>query len=166
MKKIVILSISLLIVAGSPLQAQEKRSRKERQQEQMEKVQKMVDAQDYKFVAQQALPMAGRSIILTSEYDVRVSKDSVNAYLPYYGRAYVAPTDPTEGGVKFISTQFDYQLEKAKRGGWVALITTNDTPRQFKITLHITTTGSATLSVNDPTRQTISFNGYIEERKK
>lgn len=167
MKKWCILWLCVLIIAPySALSAQEKKTKKAQRKEQMEKVQNMVDLQNYKFVAQYALPMSGRSIILSADYDVVVGNDSINAYLPYFGRAYVAPADPTEGGIKFNSTDFDYRLEKGKKGGWMAHIDIHDGKQRIRMTLNITTTGIAHLSVNDDYRQTISFSGYVEERKR
>ena len=135
-------------------------------QDQTEKVQTMVDLQNYTFVAQHALPMTGRSISLTSEYDLSVGLDTICAYLPYFGRAYVAPIDPTEGGIKFNSTDFDYQLKKNRKGGWTAHIRINDGRQRVQMTLNIAVNGSALLSVNDNNRQAISFSGYVAERKR
>jgi len=164
MKKLGILILLMLVAASGAIYAQEKKSKKERQREQAEKVQKMVEAQDYKFVAQHVLPISGRSISLNSEYDLRVSNETITAYLPYYGRAYTAPMDPTEGAIKFESRDFNYRIENAKKGGWIAYIAIKDAKRRFEMVLHITTSGSASLSVNDDTRQTISFNGNISLR--
>ena len=164
MKRLVFIVLLMFVAVSGALYAQEKKSKKERQQEQAEMVQKMVEAQDYKFVAQRALPMSGRAIHLTSEYDLRVSKDTISAYLPYFGRAYVAPMNPAEGGIKFESTDFNYRLENAKKGGWNAFITIKDAGRRIEMVLNITASGSANLSVNDDTRQTISFNGEIRKR--
>ena len=164
MKRLIILAFLILVAASGSVHAQEKKSKKERQQEQAEKVQKMVEAQNYKFVAQRAFPMSGRSIDLASQYDLRVSNDTISAYLPYFGRAYVAPRNPSEGGIKFESKDFDYRLENAKKGGWNAFITIKDAGRRIGMILTITASGSANLSVNDDTRQTISFNGNIEKR--
>ena len=166
MKKLVILFLWMSVVTISSAYAQGKPSKKERRQEQAAEVLKMVEAQDYKFVAQHALPMSGRSISLTSEYDLCVNNDTISAYLPYFGRAYVAPIDPSEGGIKFESTDFNYRLEPAKKGGWIAHIAIKDAKRRIEMILHITTQGSASLSVSEDTRQSISFNGYIEKRKK
>ncbi|MCL2739470.1 MAG: DUF4251 domain-containing protein [Bacteroidales bacterium] len=166
MKKMGILTLCALIAAGGALYAQEKKSKKERRLEVAEKVQGMVHAQEYKFVAQQALPMSGRSINLTADYDMSVAKDSVIAYLPFFGRAYVAPVNPLEGGIKFQSVDFDYKLQNAKKGGWTAHIVVRNAQQRIELTLHITTTGLASLSVLDHTRQTISFSGYLEERTK
>ena len=59
-----------------------------------------------------------------------------------------------------------YSFEGQKKGGWDAHITIKDAKRRIQMNLNITSSGSATLLVNDDTRQTISFNGFIEERKK
>jgi len=166
MKKMGILTLCALLATGSMLYAQEKKSKKERRQEKIEEVQKMVYAQEYKFVAQQALPMSGRSVILTPEYDMTVTKDTVMAYLPFFGRAYVAPVHPLEGGIKFQTAKFDYKLQNAKKGGWTVDIAVREAQRLYDIKLHITATGSASLTVIDPTRQTISFHGNIEDRRK
>ena len=91
MKKLKILILIMLVTASGALYAQEKKSRKERRQEQVEKVQKMIEAQDYNFVARQAIPMSMQSVNLTSEYDLCVSNDTITAYLPYFGRSYSAP---------------------------------------------------------------------------
>jgi len=164
MKKLAIL-ILVMIVAGS-LFAQEKKSKKEQRREQAEKVQKMVESQDYKFVAQRALPMSVRSVHLTSPYDMSVSNDTISAHLPYFGRAYVAPMDPSEGGIRFESKDFNYRIENAKKGGWIVHIGIRDARRRIEMVLNVTTSGSASLTVNDDTRQTITFDGFIEERKK
>ena len=166
MKKLKILILIMLVTISGALNAQEKKSRKERQQEQVEKVQKIIEAQDYNFIAKQAIPMSMQSINLTSQYDLCVSNETVTAYLPYFGRAYTAPFNPAEGGIKFESKDFDYRLENAKKGGWIAHFAIKDAKRSINMILHISTSGSASLSVNDDSRQTITFNGYIGERKR
>ena len=72
--------------------------------------------------------------------------------------------NPAEGGIKFESTDFNYRLENAKKGGWNAFITIKDAKRRIEMVLNISASGSANLSVNDDMRQTISFNGEIRKR--
>jgi hypothetical protein len=119
---------------------------------------------DFTFQASEANPMNFRQIHLTSDYDLRVSKDTVQAFLPYFGRAYVAPMDPSEGGFKFTSTRFEYSVAEGKRPGhWKVTIKTLDTFRQITLYLDIWENGTAQLNVNDPDRQAISFQGTILE---
>src|SRR5689334_12089237 len=74
-------------------------------------VKAMIDSQDYVFQAQNVTPMSGRQRFLTSDYTVSVSRDTVDSDLPYFGRAYSAPINTTDGGIKFVSTDFDYKLQ-------------------------------------------------------
>jgi hypothetical protein len=83
----------------------------------------------------------------------------------------VAPTDPTEGGIKFKTTRFDYKAKTNKKGGWDILIVTKDKNisdmRDVQsLRLSITSTGYASLNVTSTNRDPISFDGYIEERRK
>lgn len=120
-----------------------------------------INTQEYTFEANNASPSGYQTIYLTSPYDLKVRKDSVIANLPYYGRAYVAPMNPTEGGFLFVSTNFDYKI-KEKKDGWDISIQTKDINRNVRLYLYIGKSGYATLNVQDPNRQPISFSGRIE----
>jgi len=69
------------------------------------------------FNAETAYPQHGDSNSLSVGYDMRVSKDSVVVFLPYYGRAYVAPNS-SEGGIAFTSPQFEYAIQQQRNFGW------------------------------------------------
>lgn len=128
------------------------------------RIKEKVQSATFTFQAVRAHPMEGQPINLTSSYDLKVSKDSIQAFLPYFGRAYVAPINPSEAGIKFTSTKFDYQMVEGKRdGSWTITIKTLDTPRTM--TLHITVwdNGSAQLTVNNPDKQSIFFDGSLME---
>jgi hypothetical protein len=129
-------------------------------------VKRMVAAQHYVFKAQMVMPMGGRSRPLTSDYDVSVSKDSIVAWLPYFGRAYTAPIDPTRGGIQFNSKKFNYTLLDRKRGGWDITIRPSDVTDIQQLTLSVTESGYASLQVISNSRQPISFTGYIREREQ
>lgn len=121
----------------------------------------------FKFNATYAYPLNYKSIYLSPYYDVKVSPDTVQAYLPYYGRAYTAPMDPSEGGIKFISTEFDYDVEEGKKAGnWLITIRTKDTSRPFTLYFDLWNNGTAHLNVHDRDRQAISFQGDVEAQKK
>jgi hypothetical protein len=110
----------------------------------------------------------GSTINLTgSQYDVRVTKDSVVAYLPYYGRSYSAPIDPSQGGIKFTSKDFTYTESKNKRGAYTIQINTKDVKREnYRFTINISTNGYASLTASSINKQPIIFNGYLDEPKK
>lgn len=121
---------------------------------------------EFTFKATHAYPTGYRAIYLSPYYYLKVSKDAVTAYLPYYGRAYTAPMDPAQGGIKFTSTDFEYEVSKGKReGNWQVRIKTRDTDREIILFLDIWENGSTRLDVTDPNRQAISFQGDIEIKK-
>lgn len=132
-------------------------------------VRNAVEIPDFTFKATYAYPTGYRSIYLSPYYDVKVSPDTVIAYLPYYGRAYRAPMDPREGGYRFTSTDFEYRVNKGnKKGSWDVVITLRDLDRSVTFRFDIWENGSARLSVNDVDRQQISFQGDLrfEEEKR
>jgi hypothetical protein len=116
----------------------------------------------YVFVPQTAIPMNGRSISLDNSYSLKVSKDTIESYLPYFGRAYTAPISSSDGGIKFISTDFNYHISDKKKGMWDVTIETKDAPLRYKLLLKIGDSGYGTLVVQETNRQSISFYGKIE----
>lgn len=143
---------------------------------------KIVPEKNYVFVATTAIPTnsadisnvlskmsgntAGGSISLNgSNYELKITPDSVIAYLPYYGRAYTAPMGNDDGGIKFTSTKFTYESAKTKKG-WQVTIAIKDTKDNERLNLNIGANGYAALNVSTNTKQSISFNGYIAERKQ
>lgn len=144
---------------------------------------KIVNEKNYVFVATTAIPMnstdinnilmkmngnnsGGGTIHLTgNNYDVKVNPDTITSFLPYYGRSFTAPINNDENGIKFTSTKFTYNTVKTKKG-WDVTITTKDTRDSQRFQLNIGENGYATLNVISNTKQTISYNGYIAERKQ
>lgn len=131
-------------------------------QETMSQITDKVESQNYKFVPTTALPTSGKSINLNYSYSLSVSKDTVDSFLPYFGRAYVAPMSTDEGGIKFVCTDFEYKLTKGKKDMWEVVIKPRDNAKRYTLTLQIGNTGYATLTVQDTNRQSISFYGKIE----
>jgi len=123
-----------------------------------------IEAKKYTFVANYALPMRGGQRYLTSDYDLRVTKDSLIAFLPYFGRVYMsAPMTPEENGIMFTSTKFNYNVVPKKKGGWSITITPANVKYISKMQLDVYTNGSATLLVTSNYRDQISFTGYVKE---
>jgi hypothetical protein len=122
-----------------------------------------METKHFVFTAQTVLPLVGAMRQLTSEYDVKLSGDSLITYLPYFGRAY-GPINPgDDGGIKFTSTKFDYKTKARKKGGWDIMITPKDNRDVRQLNFTISASGYATLQVSSNNRQSISYNGYISK---
>ncbi len=124
-------------------------------------IEKNLQKKNFIFKAQSALPMRGSAIQLTSDYEVRISGDTLTTYLPYYGRAYTAPMNSSEGGIRFTSTNFQYKVTKAKKGSWLVLIEPLDTKDVREMALQVSSSGYGVLQVSSNNRESISFNGRL-----
>lgn len=121
----------------------------------------MINNKSFVFVAERVNPLRGASRNLTTSYDVRIHNDSLQCYLPYFGRAYVAPMDPSRGALDFTSTNFSYQVNEGK--GWDVIIKPNDYNQVQQLSFTIFSNGSATLHVISTQRDAISFTGYVKK---
>lgn len=122
-----------------------------------------IQAKSYVFMVQSVSPMRGSMRQLTPEYDLRVSPDSIISWLPYFGRAYSAPINASEGGIKFTSTNFTYTVMNRNKGGWDITIKPKDATDVNRLFLTVFANGSASLQVISNNRDPITFNGYISK---
>lgn len=165
MKKLIaLLLIAMGIFAGAGIaQIPSKKSDKNAREAALKT---KIESGHFTFIAQFIQPLGGGQHYLTDEYDLRVKKDSVIAWLPYIGRVYMdPPVFPDDDGVKFSSTKFDYKLQPKKKNGWMITIDLNDVKRSSKLIFDISTSGSAYLKVLSNTRDEVSYLGYVKEDK-
>jgi len=143
-------------------------TRKERQQAKEAEIKKLLDAKTYTFVAQSVNPTrGGNRQLTTSEYDFKVKPDTLNSYLPFFGRAYMMTAyNPDDAGIKFTSTKFEYKDTPNKSGGREIYIKPTDTKDVKQLFLSISVSGYATLSITNMNRDPISFYGYIQKTEK
>ncbi|MGF7037115.1 DUF4251 domain-containing protein [Mucilaginibacter lappiensis] len=173
MKSLKKISILLVLAFISLNVAYAQTTRKDKKAAHVAEIKSMVEAQNYIFNANYVIPSRGASMSLTSNYDLVVSKDTIIAFLPYFGRSYAAPYNPTEGGIKFTNTHFTYNSKAGKKGGWTVTIkpigkdkNVSDWRDVQSMMLSISSDGYASLQVISSNRTPISFNGTIEARKK
>jgi hypothetical protein len=163
MKKFsLIITLSLLSFTGIINTASAQDDKQTKQQKKQDEIKQKVESQHYAFIAQTAIPMGMRIRQLSTDYEFKVGKDTLEAYLPYYGRAYSATIGTSDGGINFKTTDFTYKSTPTKKGGWNITITPKNAGDTRQVTLNITSTGYASLQVNSNNKQSISFNGYIQ----
>ena len=164
-KKCWIKAALLLLILGmglTPVFAQKGQSGKD---ERSVAVKNMLTAKRYVFKPQTALPMGGSSRQLTQDFDLRVSGDTLQSYLPYFGRAFTAPINTNESGIRFTSTEFDYTVKPRKKG-WDVVLVPKDAPNVRQMLLQVSAAGYASLVVTSNNRQSISFTGYVTENSR
>lgn len=155
------LSFLILFIAMSTHFTIAKGTKKEQQREE---IKEMVQKGSYVFEAQTALPMNGKQISLTSEYTFAVRGDSIESYLPYFGRAYSPEMGLNGGGIKFHEKIESIKVKQNDRKGQYMIIAVVKTENeQYTATLNIGYSGYSSLSISSLKRQSISFFGRIVE---
>ena len=126
----------------------------------------LIENQNFNFTAQYANPQGGGHKYLTSDYSLTIKKDSLIAYLPYFGRGYFdIPYNPTDDGIKFTSTKFSYKVTEKRKGGWDVIIVPSDVKYYSRINIYVSQSGSANADFTITNRSFISFDGYVEANK-
>lgn len=125
------------------------------------KAQTVIPTEDSRFNPRFMFPNGNNLYQLSSGYDVKVTPDSVTAYLPFFGRSFTAPLDPTKGGIQFTSTDFDYK-QSIKKKNYQITITPKDARDIRSLSLTITPAGYAYVQVLSMNKTPISYNGVIE----
>ncbi len=126
----------------------------------------MIDSQHFVFEAQSVNPMRGGFRMLTSAYDVTISRDTMVSDLPYFGRAYVAAYNPTKSELDFTTTGLSYSVNPYKKTGWYVIVKPKSKNGIQQYAFTIFEDGTASLNVTSTSRDPISFNGYIVTAQK
>jgi hypothetical protein len=131
-----------------------------------DEIKNVIDSSQFTFVAERVNPLRGSTRYLTSRYNVVIKKDTIDCDLPYFGRAFQAPVDPSKGGIRFVSSDFSRSMNSKKENEWEVLIKPNDNADVQQLSLDIFNNGTATLNVTNTHRDPISFYGHIERIKE
>lgn len=131
--------------------------------EKVSEITNKIDNKDFTIRFNYANPIQMQQIALTSEYTLTIKGDSVIAFLPYYGVAYVAPFNSSEGGIKFASNMLNYSKSLNKKGdGWDIRFKINSSAYHYNLFLSVYQNGNSTLQVNSYERDPISFYGEMK----
>lgn len=127
------------------------------------KIREMIEGRQFKFTARSVTPMSGSTINLTSTYDFVVDSMQVEAWLPFYGRAYQSDYGSTEGGIKFKEEAklLDIQYNE-KKESYEIRIEVDTIKYSYKIFIHAGKSGYASMNVISNRKQSVSYYGIIE----
>lgn len=121
------------------------------------------------FKANYAIPTSSlfQPRFLTSEYEVKISNDTLISHLPYFGEAYYSAYGSNESPLSFVSKNFNY-TEKRNDKKNRTNITIQISDQRFPIVYYfsIFDNGRADLTVADSSRKKIVFQGNIINTSK
>jgi hypothetical protein len=124
-------------------------------------IKKTITDKEYVFTAQSFSSSSVPLQTFAVDYELRIIGDSLKANLPYYGRSYTAQINQTDGGIKFISTRFEYSAEEKKKGKWEITISPKDNSSVQKMFLTVYPDATAMLAVQSQGREPMQFKGYL-----
>jgi hypothetical protein len=131
-----------------------------------EQIRSAINEDRWIFNARTANPQVGRTRFLNPPDFVKVSRDTLESALSYFGRAYSGADVLTNQSVlNFTTTRFQYLKQQNNKGGWMITFTLKDNPQIQSLVFEIFENGSGSLNVTLTNRSPISFSGTIEPRK-
>ncbi|HHV03895.1 MAG: DUF4251 domain-containing protein [Bacteroidales bacterium] len=164
MKKIIfiLLCIPILMPAGAYSQSQ-REARAARKAALEEQVRTLVEGGTFEISFDRANPARGKSIILSPVYEMKFQNNRVSTYLPYFGRFYTAPADPTKLAIELVDREVETAIKKDRRKSYSIIFSTNITANEtITFYLRISASGTASLSINSSSRAIISYLGNLK----
>ena len=169
MNKTIIIAVLIFTFAGIHAQEPQKLTRKERKAlnkvKVVEETKKMIDSANFVFIPSQVLPISMRSRNVDGTFRAKIQNDSIDSYLPFFGRAYSADYSSTEGPFTFNLPIENYSKEKLKKEYLIKFDVKNMNDL-VKFMFYISENGFTTLTINSTNRQGISYYGRIEKPEK
>lgn len=154
----------------SVVQAQDSISKKEQRKARNEQafieLKPVLEGLNYDFDATKANPQSGKQVDLSTHTSyLKMINDSIDVYLPFYGRAYNAAYGGS-GGIECSGNYADYSLKvDEKRQTYIIKFKCKGEGDTYEFSLTVSHSGSGTLSVISTQRAGISYYGQIEQIK-
>lgn len=161
MKKLLFMMLIAIVCTGCATSEAAKQRRAERQAKETAQVRHGVETRNFKINVNYAYPVGAKPMQLSSPYFLKVKGDTVNSYLPFFGRAYNVPY----GGGKALN--FDgrilrYATEKVKSDRTIIQMQIVNEEAEYLYTVDLFDNGSATIDVMSHSRESIRFSGNME----
>lgn len=173
MKNILIITLLMFSVVFVNAQEAKKKTKKQKRAEReaikIAETKTMIENKAFIFIPTQALPTGMKSVMLTSSFDAKIENDTIDCYLPFYGRAFTAEYGGNDSPMFFNQRLLKYSTEELKKGGWMIKFDVKNKNNLINFTFQIGETGSTSLSVTSANRAPISYFGElvkIEEKTK
>lgn len=170
MKKLLVL-ILLTAMVYAPMTGQTKKEKRtEKAAKDFEKMKNLIDEKVYSFEAEWATTQQGQRInLITNPNFMRISKDSADIRLPYFGIGHtstMAYSSSDGGGIVFNGEIENYEVsvdEKKKK--IIIKFLTNSKIESANFLLTVFKSGSSQLSVSSSIRSNITYEGNTGKLK-
>ena len=157
--------MAALTTASCTVSEQTRQRRTENKALLAQTIRQQVDERQYEIIVRQAFPLGGTPIMLTTPYSLTIVGDSINSYLPYFGRAWNVPYGGGKG-LNFAGHIREYHSSwVSEQQTRIVIIVENDEDT-YQYDVDIFLNGAAYINVSSRNRQTIGFSGEMNENPK
>jgi len=133
----------------------------EKKIEQQKMVEALVTSKVFLFAARTANPIGSRSVNLNqNENHVIFHPEMIDSDMPFFGRAYSGMAYGGDGGYKFQGKPEEFTVTQKKKNYQIDVRVISDN-KLYRLSLSVTFSGTATLSITSDSRSTISYQGDI-----
>ncbi len=140
-------------------------AKKEKEAADFEQTAALIESGSYQFTIRSASPSGGKTIQITSPYSLRANKGKVEAYLPYFGRAYSGGYGDS-GGIEFNGEPKDLQIDSNDSKQEISVnFTIKAEKDNYTVKLNVGSSGYGTLVISSQKRQTITYSGLAGQLK-
>ncbi len=148
-----------------------KQLKAEQKLETQKEIEKLIDAKEFEFVAQNLNSQMFRFVDLTTNPNfIKFKPDFIKSEMPFFGRGFSGlGYGSSDTGLKFEGKPEKFTVEKSKKG-YVIDVKVKGEQDFFDLSLLVSFEGSATLSIISNNRSPINYFGAIaaikEEKKE
>ncbi|WP_321295895.1 DUF4251 domain-containing protein [Marinifilum fragile] len=163
--KLIVVIICLLFTANSFAQLSGKAKRQQKKELKMQEIEQLVNNQKFTFIPRSLTTSSGYTKDLNFSYELELNQDSTKAYLPFWGRAYIAKIND-EGGILFETTADDLEIKTLNEKGFEVRFKAKGKEDTYQIKMEISKQGYTSLFITSNNKNHISYYGQIEAIKK
>jgi len=109
-----------------------------------------------------AYPMRGASFPVTPDFYLAVRGDSVDSYLPFFGRAWVALPYGISKGLNFEEHIRDYSIKQIKKNMARIRFVVKNEEDLYKYQIEVYDNGESTIDVQPQKRERMRYDGEME----
>ncbi len=169
MKKHICFLVAFSIVIVSTGFSQEKNSKiikEEKTTQKKGRIEQLVNSQNFEFVGRTAFPLGSSPVELSSNPNsVTFTPDLIFSDMPYYGTGYAGMALGRDAGMSFQGKPEKFTIERKAKGFEIsAVVKSKDDTKT--LSLSVSESGSAMLTISSNDRSTISYQGEIRPIKK
>ena len=126
----------------------------------------LLNSKNFEFIANTVYPSGGPSKNLVgSEYSITFTPEMIVSNMPFYGRAHSTIAMAQDTGMRFKGIPEKLVIEKNLKG-YEILSKVQDENDNFSISMSVSESGYATLTIKSNNRGTISYYGEVVEIKQ